>query len=98
MEKTLPRGSEVWALIRCALAAESGGRVKLALFLVNQTEEERIALPLTVVSEKENGNAISYLIRFRVPELAEDEYALVFVAENLVSGESSIIGCEFTTR
>ncbi len=98
LEKALSRGREVWALIRCAFAAEAGGSVKLALFLVDQMTGEKVALPLTIVNEKDRNNVKTYLARFRVPELEADEYTLVLIGEDPASGESSIIGCDFIIR
>jgi len=98
MEKALSRGGEGWALIQCAFAAESGGNIKLALFLVGQVTEEKVAIPLTIVSEKRKNNVKTYLARFRVPEMEADEYTLVLIGEDPVSGESSIIRCDFFIR
>jgi hypothetical protein len=98
VEKTLYQGSEVWTLIRCAFAAGSGGATNLALFFVDQTTGEKVALPLTIESETENDNVRTYLAHFWIPTLEADEYTLVLVGENPTSGESSIIGCDYVVQ
>jgi len=98
VEKVLPRDSEVWASVRCAFAGGTSEGIKLSAFLEDQLTEERVALPLTVVSEKETNNVKIYFIRFRVPDLEADEYLFYLVGEDPASGESSIIRCDFFIR
>jgi hypothetical protein len=98
LEKELSSGSEVWAAVRCALSGGSAGGVRLAAYLIDETTGEKIALSLTIIKETEKGNAKTLLIRFRVPELDREEYSLVFVAQDPVSGEMSIVGCDFVIK
>jgi len=98
MEKALPQKSEVWASVRCTYSGSSGGGIKLAASLVDQTTAEKVALPLTIVSEKEKDNVKTFLIRFGVPELEPDEYPLYFIAEDPGSGEISVVGCDFVLQ
>ena len=98
IEKALPQRNEVWASVRCAFAGNSGGGIRLTAFLVDQTTAERVAIPLTILSEKEKNNVKTYLVRFRVPELEPDEYPLYFIAEDPGSGETSVVGCDFVIQ
>jgi VWFA-related protein len=98
LEKELSAGSEVWAAVRCALSGGSAGRVKLAAYLIDEITGEKIALPLAIMKEIEKGSEKTFFVRFRVPELDRDEYSLVFVAEDPVSGEMSIVGCDFVIK
>lgn len=98
MEKALPQGSEVWASVRCAFAGVAGGGIKLTAFFVDPMTAERVAVPLTIVSEEEKNNLKTYLVRFRVPELEPDEYSLFFIAEDPGSAEISVVGCDFVIQ
>ena len=98
IEKALPQRNEVWASVRCAFAGNSGGGIRLTAFLVDQTTVERVAIFLTILSEKEKNNVKTYLVRFRVPELEPDEYPLYFIAEDPGSGETSVVGCDFVIQ
>lgn len=98
MEKTLSRAGEVWASLRCAFTGGSGKEIRLSAFLEDQVTEERVGLPLTIVSEKEYDTVKIYLICFRVPELEEGQYALVLIGKDPAGGESSVIGAEFIVQ
>lgn len=98
VEKALPRASEVLASVRCAFTGVEAGGIQLTAFFVDLLTEERVAVPLRIMNEKDMDGLKTYLVRFRVPELESDEYSLVFVAEEPASGEMSVVGCDFVIQ
>jgi hypothetical protein len=97
-EKTLLRSSEVFVSVRCAFTGVAGSRIQLAAYFVDRLTDERVAVPLTIMSEKEKDNLKTFLVRFQVPELEPDEYSLFFIAEDQESGEMSVVGCDFVIQ
>ncbi len=98
MEKTLPRNSEVWASVRCAVADGRLGGLELSAFLEDQVTGERMPLPLRIMSEKDNDHVKTFLLCFPVPELDADAYRFYLVGEDPESGEGSVVGCNVFIR
>jgi hypothetical protein len=95
MEKTLLSPSEIWVSFRCAVAKIAAPKIKISAFLANLEFGNVVAIPLTLLSKKDEPSGKAYLARLEIPEVESGPYRLYLKAEEETSGESSIIANDF---
>lgn len=94
-EKTLSSLSEIWASFRCAVGKIAAPKIKISAFLENLEFGNVVAIPLTLLSKKDEPSGKAYLARLEIPEVEPGPYRLYLKAEEETSGESSIIANDF---
>jgi len=66
-EKILLSPSEIWASFRCAVAQISSPKIKISAFLENLEFGDIVAVPITVLSKKDEPSGKAYLVRLDIP-------------------------------
>ncbi len=94
-EKTLSSPSEIWASFRCAVAKIAAPKIKISAFLENLEFGDVVAVPLTLLSKKDEPSGKAYLARLDIPEVEPGPYRLYLKAEEETSGKSSLIANDF---
>jgi len=94
-EKTLSSPSEIWASFRCAVAKIAAPKIKISAFLENLEFGNFVAVPLTLLSKKDEPSGKAYLACLDIPEVEPGPYRIYLKAEEETSGESSIIANDF---
>jgi VWFA-related protein len=94
-EKTLSSPTEIWASFRCAVAKIAASKIKISAFLENLEFGGIVAVPLTILSKKDELSGKAYLARLEIPEVEPGPYRLYLKAEEETSGESSLIANDF---
>jgi VWFA-related protein len=94
-EKTLSSPSEIWASFRCAITKIAAPKIKILAFLENLEFGDVAAVPLTILSKKDEPSEKAYLARLDIPEVEPGPYRIYVKAEEETSGESSIIANDF---
>jgi hypothetical protein len=94
-EKTLSSPSEIWASFRCAVAKIAAPKIKISAFLENLEFGDIVAVPLTLLSKKDEPSGKAYLARLDIPEVEPGPYRLYLKAEEETSGKSSLIANDF---
>jgi VWFA-related protein len=94
-ERTLSSPSEIWASFRCAVAKIAVPKIKISAFLENLEFGNVVAIPLAILSKKDEPSGKAYLARLDIPEVESGPYRLYLKAEEETSGESSIIANDF---
>ncbi len=95
LERKLYRGSESWAVVRCAMPENSAPNLRLTAFLFDKLTREKIPMALTVLEEKSDKTSRALFVRLAVPDVEPDDYTLFLVAEDETSGARSEIACDF---
>ena len=95
LERKLYRGSESWAVVRCAMPENSAPNLRLTAFLFDKLTREKIPMALTVLEEKNDKTSRALFVRLAVPDVEPDDYTLFLVAEDETSGARSEIACDF---
>ena len=99
LERTLVRGSEAWAVLRCAVGEEGvGSKLKPSAYLFDKQTRETIPVALTILEERSERGIRTYFVRLAVPNVEPDEYTLYLVAEDEISGAKSEIACDFAVE
>jgi len=98
VDKILWSGSEAWAAIRCLTPKIAAPEIRLSAFLLDKLTQDKIAVPLTVISRHDEKNAKAYFVRLLVPDVEPDEYMLHFVAEEMRGGSTSGIASDFSVE
>jgi VWFA-related protein len=98
LERTLYRGSEAWAVIRCAVPEGSSPKLKLTAFLFDKLTRDQIPMDLTVLEERSEKAARTFFVRMGVPDVEPDDYTLLLFAEDEVSGAKSEMACDFAVE
>jgi len=95
VEKTLASPSEIWASIRCAATGIAEPKVKLSASLEDLEFGGIVAVPVEILSERDERGGKTYFLRLEIPEVEPGSYRLSFQAEEATSGESSTIAKDF---
>ena len=93
--KRLASPSEIWASIRCAAAGISRPKFKLSALLEDLEFGGSVAVPLKVVSEKDEPEGKAYFLRLEIPEVEPGIYRLYLRAEDMASGKFSTMANDF---
>jgi VWFA-related protein len=95
VERTLPKNTDVWASIRCAVPEHLESEISLSAVLFDKTMLEEIPVPLEIVREEGGRGIKTFFVKLRIPEVETDEYTFIFTAEHMVSGATSLVICDY---
>jgi VWFA-related protein len=98
IEQRLYRGSEAWAVVRCAVVEKSTPDFKLSAFLFDKLTRERFPMVLTVLEAKSEKGSRVFFVKLEVPDVEADDYTLFLVADDRASGARSEIACDFAVE
>jgi hypothetical protein len=91
MGDSLPTNMYVWASIRCAIPSGMDSDIELSAAIFDNSVLKEIPISLDMIREEEEAGIKTAFVRFKIPELETDEYALIFKAKHLASGATSHI-------
>jgi hypothetical protein len=94
VERKLRKSSETWASVHCAIAGASPETITLTAGLYDKAKLVLIPIALTVVSRREEAGRAAFLVKFQIPELEPDEYALILTAADPAGGTRAQIACD----
>jgi VWFA-related protein len=95
LEKVLRCGSTSWAVVRCAAANIAEPETKLSVALLDRMTGDKISVPLTIISQKDEKGTKTYFVRLEIPDVEPDEYTFVLAAEETKSGATSEVSGSF---
>jgi VWFA-related protein len=85
-DRKLRKSSEAWASIRCAVAGAPSETVTLTAGLYDKAKLVLIPVNLTIISRRDKGGRTAFFVKFEIPDLEPDEYALIFTATDPAGG------------
>jgi hypothetical protein len=85
-DRKLRKSTEGWASVRCAIAGALPETITLTAGLYDKAKLVLIPINLTVVSRRDESGRTAFFVRFQIPELEPDEYALIFTATDPAGG------------
>ncbi len=86
LERKLKKGSEAWAALHCTMAGAPAETIALTAGLYDKAKLVLIPISLTLVSRRDESGRTAFFVRFQIPELEPDEYALIFTAADSAGG------------
>ncbi len=82
----LRAGTEIGAEVHVITAGKAVAKIRLEAFLLDQLNQERIPVAVTVVARRDEPGGSALFIRIPVPDLEPDIYTIVIVAEDESNG------------
>ena len=98
IEKCLVQDTDYLASVSAVVPGGPEATVRLSAVLFDKIYRQEIPVPLDIIRRAGEGLRRTFLIRFRVPVVDEDDYTLILTAEDSRSGEISNVLCDFLIR
>jgi len=95
IERPLTSPSEVWASIRCSVVGIATPKLELSASFEDKDFGGIVAVPLEVLSEKNEAGGKAYFLRLEIPEVEPGSYRLTLRVDERTSGASSTIANDF---
>jgi VWFA-related protein len=88
-QESFPKNSMIPAVVACSTLGLSAPEVEISAYLVEKDTREEVPLDISIVSEREEKETVTFFVNLEIPEVDPGEYALNLFAREKTGGSLS---------